>query len=278
MKNFKSTALAVFAVLTASTASAQIEIGTAGFCSGAANSTGGPSVITAFGSTVVSQNDVTLDVTSLPQNSLGYFIVGPTPGAIFNPGGSAGTLCITGSIGRYAGNVINTGATGTAGFTVDLTALPSPTGNVAVLPGDDWVFQFWHRDTSPAGPTSNFSPGLIVDFAPLVPTFTDTIWPILLTTNIGAPACVTCHGTNGPGGLTLGFTSTMGYAALVNAQSTSPGCGGSTYVVPGDLGASLMFDKLSNTSPACGVQMPFGGTLASDLNLIRDWILGGAPL
>ena len=277
MKNFTSPLIALLAALTASSASAQIEIGSSGFCSGVANSTGVPSEMTAFGSTVVSQNDVTLSVTSLPPSSLGYFIVGPDPGAVFNPGGSTGTLCISGAIGRYAGNIMSTGATGEANFTVDLTSLPSPNGSVAVLPEDDWVFQFWHRDTSPAGPTSNFSPGLIIDFAPLVPTFSDDIWPILAQSNVGAPACIICHGSGGMGGLNMGFTPTMGYAALVNAQSTSPGCGGSTYVVPGNLGASLMYDKLSNTSPSCGSQMPFMGTLAGDLNIIRDWILGGAP-
>ncbi len=279
MKNLKTPLftplLALLGLLSAPGAAAQI--GSSGFCSGVANSTGNPSEITGFGSTVVSQNDVTLSVTSLPQNSLGYFIVGPDPGATFNPGGSTGTLCISGAIGRYAGNVLNTGTSGAVSFSVDLTALPSPTGNVAVLPTEDWVFQFWHRDTTPTGPTSNFSPGLIIDFAPLVPTFSDDIWPILAQSNINAPACITCHGSGGFGGLNMGFTPTMGYAALVNAQSSSPGCGGSTYVVPGDLGASLLYDKLSNATPSCGSQMPLNGALAGDINLIRDWILGGAP-
>jgi hypothetical protein len=46
---------------------------------------------------------------------------------------------------------------------VDVTAVPQPTGNTVVQPGETWNFQCWHRDTNP-GATSNFSPGYSVTF------------------------------------------------------------------------------------------------------------------
>ena len=48
-------------------------------------------------------------------------------------------------------------------------------------------------------------------------------------------------------------------------------------MVPGDPAASLLYDKLANPTPSCGGQMPFGGTFAGDVNVVRDWILAGAP-
>ena len=88
-----------------------------------------------------------------------------TARATFFPGGSSGSLCLGGAIGRYAGSFLTTRATGTVSMAVDLTALPSPNGSVAALPEDTWVFQFWHRDvTLSGGTTSNFSRGLEVTF------------------------------------------------------------------------------------------------------------------
>ncbi|QDV05309.1 hypothetical protein Poly30_08050 [Planctomycetes bacterium Poly30] len=276
MKYFPSTLVALLAVTLAQAASAQ-QIGIS-FCSGSANSTGGPSVMVAAGSTNVSQNDVTLACSSLPQNVLGYFLVAPEADFVLNPGGSSGNLCIGGGIGRYAGSVLSSGSTGSVQFPVDLTSIPSPNGNVTVMPGEDFYFQFWHRDTSPTGATSNFSPGYVIDFAPAAPTFAADIWPMLAQSNIGAPACIICHGANGSGGLNLGFTAPMAYNALVNVSSTSGNCAGSIYVVPGDPSSSLMYDKLTNTPPSCGASMPFGGTFAGDTSLIRDWILSGAGM
>lgn len=245
----------------------------------APNSTGVASVLMTEGSAVVAENDLTLTCTQLPQNTFGMFIVGDGVNFIPNPGGSAGFLCVGGTIGRFLNSVGNTGAAGTAQFSVDLTALPAGAMTVAAQPGEAWYFQYWHRDTGAAGPTSNFSPGREVVFAPAVPTFRDDVWPMLASTNIGAPACIICHSaSNPPGGLDLGFTADMAYAALVNVASTSGNCGGRTYVVPGDPAASLLYDKLANPAPACGAPMPFGGTFAGDLPVIREWIQQGAQL
>lgn len=226
----------------------------------------------------MANNDFTLHCADLPQNAFGYFLASATPQATFFPSGSSGILCLGGAIGRYAGNILNTGAAGSVSMPVDLTALPSPNGSVAVLPDDNWSFQFWHRDASPTGVTSNFSPGLAVHFNTATPTFSGEIWPMLAQTNVGVTACILCHGPNHPSGLQFGFTPNMAYTALVNVTSTSQTCGGSTYVVPFDPASSLLFDKLSNPTPSCGAQMPFGGTFAGDIDMLRNWSLNGAPL
>ena len=44
---------------------------------------------------------------------------------------------------------------------VDLTAVPQPTGTVAVQPGDTWNFQAWYRDL---GGTNNFTDAVSVTF------------------------------------------------------------------------------------------------------------------
>lgn len=241
------------------------------------NSTGVASVINAVGSTVVVENNVTLECTSLPPNVIGLFIVGTDVGFVPTVGGSTGNLCVGGDIGRFSSSITTTGPGGTASFVTDLTAYPSTSGPMAVVPGDVRFFQFWHRDTGPAGATSNFSPGEEVVFSPAVPSFQDDIWPMLANSNVGAPACIICHSAGqASGGLILGFTSGMAYSALVNVTSTSGNCGSSVYVVPGDPSSSLLYDKLTNTPPSCGAPMPFGGTFSGDTALIREWILMGA--
>ncbi|MFT6832945.1 MAG: hypothetical protein ACJAZN_003124 [Planctomycetota bacterium] len=54
---------------------------------------------------------------------------------------------------------------GEVGFTIDNTAIPLPSGQVAVVPGDTFNFQFWHRDTGATTiPTSNLSGAATVTF------------------------------------------------------------------------------------------------------------------
>ena len=259
--------------LLALAAPAAAQIG-ASYCSANANSTGGPSVISATGSTDVALNDVTLSCSSLPLNAFGYFVTSQTQAFIPGPGGSSGNLCIGGSIGRYAGNIVSSGSTGSVSLTIDVTALPAPTGSYAALPGDTVNFQFWHRDASGGQVTSNFSPGLDLSFDSAAPTFEQDIWPMLIQPNTNAPECIICHGSFG--GLNMGTDAASAYASLVNVPSTSFNCQGSIYVVPGDVQNSLFYDKLANPTPSCGSQMPFGGSFNGDVNVIRDWIAAGA--
>ena len=82
-----------------------------------------------------------------------------------------------------------------------------------------------------------------------------------------------CHQAAGAaGGLTLDGSP---YASLVNQPSV--GSPGRTRVVPRDLQASYLYEKLGNPTPAVGTQMPPGAPLSADqLQLVRSWILDGA--
>ena len=160
---------------TTSTAQERLEIrGTPGagglgtvYCAPAVpNATGVPGELHAQGSALVASNDVTLEASALPTSSFGYFLNSRTQGLLPNPGGSVGTLCLAGSIGRYVGpgQIQNSGATGSFALALDLTQTPTPTGFVAVAAGEAWNFQVWYRDTIGGAATSNFTSAVSITF------------------------------------------------------------------------------------------------------------------
>ncbi len=128
------------------------------------NSSGNSATILAFGSPIVLDNDVVLEAFGMPLNQFGYFLASSSAGFIANPGGSAGNFCLGGGgmLGRYNGNVQNSGATGTFSIPIDLNDIPISVApfSVAIQPGDTWNFQGWHRD----GQTSNFTDGVSILF------------------------------------------------------------------------------------------------------------------
>ena len=125
------------------------------------NNSGLPGRIFATGSNVALANDLTLTATDLTANSNGIFITSPDEFLVVNPGGSAGNLCIASfEIGRYAGNVLNSGATGTVSLDLDLTLTPSPTALLTVSAGDVRYWQYWFRD----GASSNFTDAVRISF------------------------------------------------------------------------------------------------------------------
>ena len=138
-------------------------IGTVECFPAAANSSGAPGTLRAEGSSAVVDNDVQLIAESLPANSVGYFLVSRDAGLIVSPGGSSGNLCLSGSIGRYAGDVLSSGPAGEFLFQLDLTALPQPTGAIGAVAGDTFRFQAWFRDFT-IFPTSNFTHSLAISF------------------------------------------------------------------------------------------------------------------
>ena len=127
------------------------------------NSTGNPGFISATGSAVVASNDVTLMASGMPANQFGYFLNSMTQGFVQNPGGSQGNLCLGGQIGRYNGQIFNSGASGTGTLMLDLPNTPTPSGSVSILAGETWNFTCWYRDNNP-GPTSNFTDGVVIGF------------------------------------------------------------------------------------------------------------------
>ncbi|MCP3918669.1 MAG: family 16 glycosylhydrolase [bacterium] len=126
------------------------------------NSTGAPASIHAIGSDAVADQDLTLLATILPTHQFGYFLTSQTQGFVMNPGGSAGNLCLGGTLGRFIQQVRNSGVAGEFSITVDLTAMPvSPPMPVQV--GETWNYQCWYRDANP-GVTSNFTDAVGVTF------------------------------------------------------------------------------------------------------------------
>lgn len=131
-------------------------------CVAQPNSTGVPSIIRAFGSTDISQDRLVLVVEELPSGSMGYFIASQTASFAPGAGGSSGTLCVGGSVLRFSNTLLTATPIGrSVAFRPLLADLP---GASVVTAGDEWFFQLWHRDFDPAGPTSNFSPSLSVQF------------------------------------------------------------------------------------------------------------------
>ncbi|MEM9798819.1 MAG: hypothetical protein AAGA20_00750 [Planctomycetota bacterium] len=142
------------------------ELGLA-YCTPAeANSTGAPARIAAAGSAVALSNQVELTVSSLPPSSFGFLIAGKVQGFTANPAGSAGNLCLSGAIGRYVGpgEIRQADSAGLWRLAIDLTATPQPNGVVPVLAGETWNYQAWYRDSLNGTATSNFSPGLSIEY------------------------------------------------------------------------------------------------------------------
>ena len=122
------------------------------------NSTGLPGTITATGTALVSDNDLTLNATDLPPGEFGYFLVSATQG-FFTPPGSSGFICLNGDIGRYnAPSQVGQGPSLT--LQVDLTNVPVNPSQ-AVQPGETWNFQAWYRDI---GGSNNFTDAVSVTF------------------------------------------------------------------------------------------------------------------
>ncbi|MCP3917064.1 MAG: choice-of-anchor B family protein [bacterium] len=129
------------------------------YCPGVTNSIGREGRLTALGSDVVTDNNVTLEASDLPTGQFGCFLVSQTQGAPTQPGGSMGNLCLAAPMGFFYQNVGNTGASGSLSALIDLAAIPM-TPPVSVQAGETWSFQCWYRDQ----PASNFTNGYSILF------------------------------------------------------------------------------------------------------------------
>lgn len=133
------------------------------YCSAVPNSTGSIGELSAWGSASIADNDFELRVEALPNNAFGLFVVGQTQGVVPNVGGGAGTLCLSGQIGRFNALIFNSGPTGESTTRIDLTQIATPSGFTAATAGETWNFQCWHRDNDPS-PTSNTTLPVSVTF------------------------------------------------------------------------------------------------------------------
>lgn len=133
-------------------------------CEGLPNSTGYPGRLFASGSPLAEDNELSLQLFDLPTASRGYVLLSRSAGPPTQPAGSQGLVCLGGAIGRLQSGLYLVGPSGRAAVNLDLLALPQPAGSVAVMAGDTWYAQGWHRDTVLGTPTSNFTGAISVDF------------------------------------------------------------------------------------------------------------------
>lgn len=136
------------------------------YCSGVSNSTGVNGSIVATGATDPTANAVTVTASNLPGSMFGFFLTSRTPAVVAQAGGSQGTLCLGGTIGRYAGpgQILRSDITGSFRLTLDLSAMPIGIASVPVTSGQTWRFQAWHRDTVNNVATSNLTDAVEVLF------------------------------------------------------------------------------------------------------------------
>lgn len=131
-------------------------------CNATRNSSGDFGFLAAYGDNSITTSKI-LRASSLPQNSVGYFLASPSSGGGTIPPASSGSLCLSGSIGRYAQLPQDSGNGGRFEITVDPAAIVQPMGTVQVQMGSTWFFQAWHRDVG-QGPTSNFTNAVAIQF------------------------------------------------------------------------------------------------------------------
>ncbi len=125
-----------------------------------------PATLEAVGSPWRVENALRLRATRLPPGALTLFLTSQTAGHVVAPGGSLGTLCLGGGIGRFdrPGEARGAGSDGLATLEVDLSTVPDPSSSRDVLAGETWRFQAWYRASSGGAATTNFTGSLAVEF------------------------------------------------------------------------------------------------------------------
>ena len=130
-------------------------------CTGGVNSTGNETKLRHRRSLSLAINELQLEVSGAPINTLGVFVFGAQGVA---PGGSANLMCVAAPWFRASG-IAPTDASGSVALDIDLSTQPFASGASAVTAGSTWHFQYWCRDA--AGSSSfNASNGLRVTFCP----------------------------------------------------------------------------------------------------------------
>jgi hypothetical protein len=132
------------------------------FCTAGLNSIGSAAAIGMSGSTSMSADDMTLDVSGGVPGNKGLFFY--ASGTTSTPFGN-GTLCVNGNgNGTYRlVPAVTIASDGTASATVDYAALPA---GGQITAGSTWYFQFWYRDPAAGGAGFNLSDGLEATFCP----------------------------------------------------------------------------------------------------------------
>lgn len=125
--------------------------------SSSVNSTGRTAYLEVNSSPSFVEGATALRAWDLPRDVPVLFLTSRYSGHVPGAGGSAGTLCLGGGIGRFdaPGQIQNSGADGFVRLDVEHCGLPTPAGTVCYEPGEVWFFQGWYRD--PTNGNSNFT-------------------------------------------------------------------------------------------------------------------------
>ena len=135
------------------------------YCSpAAANSSGDSARIGIFGPPTTALFSLNFHATGLPEGGLGTFMASRGNQVLTNPLYS-GNFCIGGSPAyRNLGGRQFITETGRARVLLNRPLIPDGTGgNLPILPGDTWYFQYWFYDPA-ASPSTGFSDALGVTF------------------------------------------------------------------------------------------------------------------
>ncbi len=130
------------------------------------NSTGVSASIHALGSLSIAADELRLEAYALPSGAAAMFLASQTMDLVPAPGGSAGTLCLGGSIGRYSSSIQFASTGGLACIPLDPGAIAHPSGSVPAMAGERWNYQAWYRDTLGGTATSNFTDGATLVWLP----------------------------------------------------------------------------------------------------------------
>ena len=134
------------------------------YCRANVNASGKSAWVHFIGNSQSATGGGLVQCLDLPPNSFAYFMCAQGNALTTNPGGSAGNLCLSGAIGRYTPQVMNSGPSGMISTPIFAQSLPQPTGFVSASAGETWNFQCWTRDSQGGVATSNFSNAIAVTF------------------------------------------------------------------------------------------------------------------
>ncbi|QDV09496.1 Soluble aldose sugar dehydrogenase YliI precursor [Planctomycetes bacterium Poly30] len=134
-------------------------------CDGMPNVAGPGASMTPAGSTILSRNDLVLNIAGTAPYTLGILFYGP--GATSVPAGN-GMRCVDpGGLSLFRAGVRVASGSGTMSFALDLESHPFNAGLSHVQAGSTWVFQAWYRDIGgPLGASTNFSGAIAARFRP----------------------------------------------------------------------------------------------------------------
>lgn len=133
-------------------------------CDGEVNGFGAPARLRIVGSDEVAFSDLRLMVTGVPPVTTVLPLFSRATDFIPMAGGSSGTLCLGGAIGRSFPVPLSIPFVQHVTIPVFPNAMPQPSGPVQAMAGETWYMQVWYRDAfSGAGP-SNFSDAIAIEF------------------------------------------------------------------------------------------------------------------